>query len=138
MISFNDQVNQLHAAFLSARGLDPDDLPLDPCSERQWLNASRVPWCITPDDVKLVVKARMKLNAAGGKWSLHIRRLVGDEDDLSQFKMELAEIKAAMRKPVHNPAKVTVLRESGRSGEIEQGPARSLGDLLAVLKAAPG
>jgi hypothetical protein len=136
MISFNDQVNQLHAAFLSARGLDPDDLPLDPCSERQWLQAHQ--WGISPDDVKLVIKARMKLNAAGGKWSLHIRRLVGDEDDLSQFKMELAEIKAGMRKPKHCPSKVAVLEQSGRSGEIEQGPARSLSELLAGLKAAPG
>jgi hypothetical protein len=132
MISFNDQVNQLHAAFLSARGLDPDDLPLDPCSERQWLQAHN--WGIKPDDVKLVVKARMKLNAAGGKWSLHIRRLVGDEDDLSQFKMELAEIKAGMRKPTHNPAKALVLVQSGRSGEIEQGPARNLAQIFAGMR----
>jgi hypothetical protein len=136
MISINPAVNSLHLAYVESRGFDPEDLPLDQASERQWLGAHI--FGIKPDDIRLVVKNRMKLNAAGAKWSLHIRRLVGDEDDLSQLRLEAVEIRAAMRKPTHNPAKVRVLEQSGRSGEIEQGPARSLGDLLAVLKAAPG
>jgi hypothetical protein len=134
MISFNPQVNQLHAAFCEASGKES---MLMPHFERCWLEMLN--YGVTPDDVKLVVKGRLKKNMTKGyNFSIALIKLIDGDANQANFMDELAEIRAAMRKPTHNPAKVQVLRESGRSGEIEQGPARSLGDLLAVLKAAPG
>lgn len=131
MISINDNCNQLHQAYCEARGIE---LNLNPHSERLWLTAHL--WGITPDDVKLVVKLRMRLNATpgSGQWSLLINRLIGDEADLDVFTNQLAVAKAQMRKKVFAPAKQEVLRATGRPDEPDAPGTRSVSEVFDAMR----
>jgi hypothetical protein len=132
MISFNDQVNQLHAAYNEASA---QECPLMPHFERCWVEM--LSYGVTPDDVKLVVKGRLKKNLTKGyDFSISLNKLIDGDANQANFINELSQIKAGMRKPKHCPSKVAVLEQSGRSGEIEQGPARSLSELLAGMRKA--
>ncbi len=59
MTSINPHVTALHQAYLDATGYE---LALNMVTERFWLTAHH--WGITGDDVKLVVKDRIKRNVA--------------------------------------------------------------------------
>jgi hypothetical protein len=131
MTSINEQVNLLHQAYCEASGLD---LPLNPRSERLWYHAHH--WGIGPEDVKLVVKLRMRLNSTpgSGTWSLLINRLIGDEADLDVFTNQLAVAKAQMRKKVFAPAKQDVLRATHRPDEPEAQGARSVSEVFDAMR----
>lgn len=131
MISINEQVNLLHTAYCEARGLE---MRLDPGSERIWFDAHQCG--VTPDDVKIVVKYRMKLNAVpgSGKWGLLIRNLVGDMDNLGVFNNQLAEAKAQLRKKVYTPAKAEALRSTHRPDEPEASPPRHVSEIFEVMR----
>lgn len=131
MISINEQVNLLHTAYCEASGID---LPLNPRSERLWFEAER--WGITPDDVKLVVKLRIRLNSVpgSGQWSLLINRLIGDEADLDVFTNQLAVAKAQMRKRVYTPAKAEALRATHRPDEPEAPATRSVDEIFDEMR----
>lgn len=131
MTSLNDNVNLLHTAYCEASGID---LPLNPRSERLWFEAER--WGITPEDVKLVVKLRLKLNATpgSGQWSLLINRMIGDEADLDVFTNQLAIAKAQLRKKVYTPAKAEALRSTHRPDEPEASPPRHVSEIFEVMR----
>jgi hypothetical protein len=123
---------ELHSAWCSSRGLD---VPINAAFERHWFEAHKAG--IEPDDIKLVVKHRLKLNqATQSGWSLNVHRLVGSDDDLAMFFTHLAEARAAMRKPVYDAGKVVVLGATGRETEPKQPPARSVKDVIAGLREA--
>lgn len=138
MESFNSEVNAVHQAFKDSTGWD---LPLSAHDEQRWLYAIRV-FNVTPDDVKLVVKERIRLIARQERRtaSIYLRNLIGtlgDQDGpLAEFQMELAAIRARMRKPVHDSGKVVVLEATGRPTEPEQPPARSIGEVLEAMRKA--
>ena len=120
------EITALHEAYCSSAGLD---LRLNASSERAWFNA--VKWGVTPDDVRLVVKWRLRENAQqNGHWSLLIHRLAGDDDALAVFCNQAAMAQAELRKPRMDPGKVVVLEATGRSGEIASPPARAAKDVL--------
>ena len=122
------EIQELHRAYCKATGFD---LRLNPVYERQWWDAWK--WGIKPDDVRLVVKARIKRNLTlTHKINLKISALVGDEDALANFDNEAAEIRARMRKPVYVPDKAAVLRATGRPGEPEPPATRHISELLKV------
>lgn len=132
MTSLHSQINSLHQAYLDATGYE---LALNMVTERFWLTAHQ--WGITPDDVKLVVKGRIKRNLTlNYKRSLLIHRLVGDEECLAEFTNELAEIRAHMRKPVFDNGKVVVLEATGRETEPEQRPARHISEVFETMRKA--
>ena len=125
-----EQIGKLHQAYCEATGFD---LALNAHSERLWFNA--LAWSITPDDVRLVVKGRIKRNQTlQYKLSLHLNKLIGDESDLAQFTNELAEIRAHMRKPVFNPGKKEALEATGRSGEPEPPKVKHINEIFNQMR----
>lgn len=132
----NATIASLHQAYTEATSFD---LPLNYVFQQVWLVASKEPWCLQPDDVKLVVKERLRgiVKQERRTASIYLRNLIGtlgDQDGpLAEFQMELAAIRSRMRKPVHDAGKVVVLEATGRPTEPEQPPARSVGDILRNL-----
>lgn len=130
---------ELHTAYCSATSYE---LPLQYVFQQLWLVASQEPWCLQPDDVRLVVKSRMAaiVRQERRTASIYLRNLIGtlgDQDNaLSEFQMELAAIRAKLRKPQYEAGKMLVLEQSGRETEPPSPPARSLGDVLKAMKEA--
>jgi len=130
---------ELHTAYCESTAFD---LPLNYVFQQVWLVASKEPWCLQPDDVKLVVKERLRgiVKQERRTASVYLRNLIGtlgDQDGpLSEFQMELAAIRARMRKPAHDAGKVVVLGATGRPTEPEQPPARSIGEVLEAMRKA--
>lgn len=135
MISFNPQVNELMRAYNESSG---QECPLMAHFERCWLEMLN--HGVTPDDVKLVIKGRIKANMEqpNCRYSTKLIKLIDGDANQANFMNELAEIRASLRKPKHSPGKVTVLVDTGRSGEIEQPDARSMATLLDNLKRSAG
>lgn len=122
-----ETIESLHLSYCFAAGLD---LRLNPAYERWWFEALK--WGVTPDDVKLVVKWRIReTNANRGNWSIQIHKLIRDEEDLAIFVNQAAVARAELRAVKHPPGKIEVLRASGRETEIEA-PARSAQEALAA------
>lgn len=130
---------ELHQAYCDSTSFD---LPLNYVFQQVWLVASKEPWCLQPDDVKLVVKERIRLIARQERRtaSVYLRNLIGtlgDQDGpLSEFQMELAAIRARMRKPQYEAGKMIVLEATGRPTEPEQPPARSVKEVIQALREA--
>lgn len=133
MQSINPNINELHQAYCECSGID---LPLHPRDEKWWLIA--ISEGITPDQLKLVVKARIRGITTGDRKpaSIYLRNLIGDEDVLAEFAMELAAIKASMRKKVYSPGKASVLESTGRPGEPEQPKVRHVSEVFVTMKNA--
>jgi len=130
---------ELHQAYCDATSFE---LPLQYVFQQLWLVAAKEPWCLQPDDVKLVVKARMAaiVRQERRTASIYLRNLIGtlgDQDNaLSEFQMELAAIRARLRKPQYEAGKMLVLKATGRETEPPSPPARSLGDVLKAMREA--
>lgn len=125
----NTAILPLHQAYCDATGYD---LSLNSSSERIWLAVHR--FGFSADDVKLIVKGRIKRNQAlSYKRSLLIHRIFGDEDDLAVAANELAEIRAEMRKPKFDAGKVAVLAATGRPTEPEQPKTRHISEIFKAL-----
>lgn len=121
---------QLHQAYQDSTGYE---LAINAYTERLWYEAAR--WGVTPDDVKLVIKARIKRNLTQQfKSSLLINRLIGDEADLAQFTNELAAIRAEMRKPVYDAGKVTVLKATHRPTEPPPADAKHVSEIFQQMR----
>lgn len=130
---------ELHQAYCDSTSYD---LPLNYVFQQVWLVASKEPWCLQPDDVKLVVKERLRgiVKQERRTASIYLRNLIGtlgDQDGpLAEFQMELAAIRARMRKPQYEAGKMIVLEATGRPTEPEQPPARSIGEVLEAMRKA--
>jgi len=141
MDSINSTPAALHQAYCEATSYE---LPLQYMFQELWLVASKEPWRLQPDDVKLVVKERIKLITQGERRtaSIYLRNLIGTKGDqdgpLSEFQMELAAIRARMRKPVYEAGKMIVLEATGRETEPPSAPVRSIKDVMAVMREAAG
>lgn len=139
MESFNPQVTALHQAYIDSTSFD---LPLNYVFQQLWLVASKDPWCLQPDDVRIVVKERINLITLRERRTacVYLRNLIGtlgDQDGpLAEFQMELAAIRARMRKPQYEAGKMIILSQTGRETEPPQPPARSVKEVIAALREA--
>ncbi len=125
------QIQSLHTAYCEAAALE---LALNCHSERLWFDALK--WGVTPDDVRLVVKHRIKQNNLGRvTYSLKLSILIGGEDRLAEFSNELALIRAEMRKVKVAPGKIEVLQATGRPTETEV-PCRRIDEVFENLRKA--
>lgn len=133
MTSLNEQVNQLHTAYLDATGYE---LALNGVDERRWFDAAK--FGVSPDDVKLVVKARIRGITLGDRKpaSIYLRNLIGDEDVLAEFAMELAAIRATQRKKLLPPGQRDVLEATGRPGEPDSPKVRHVSEVFETMKNA--
>jgi len=132
MESLNQAVNDLHSAFVGAAA---QELELNILFERFWIDAIR--YGITPDDVRLCVKARIRFNLTSTmKRSLSLRFLIGSDDGLAALMSEAAEARAAMRVKVLDKGKREVLRATGRSDEVKPSDARPVGDVIEQMRKA--
>ena len=133
MQSINSDVNSIHQAFCDARGFE---LHMQGPQERWWFEALKCG--MTPDDVKLVIKARMKRIAAGVRHeeSLYIRNIAGSEEAIANTMEEAAAIRASMRIKVYPVGKAQALRATGRPDAPEQAQARPIGEYIEELRRA--
>jgi hypothetical protein len=133
MDSICPEINALHQAFCDARGFEVNMLP---AHERWWSDAHKSG--LTPDCIKLVVKARMKRIQAGVRHeeSLMVRNIAGSDEAIANTVEEAAAIRAKMRVKVMPKGKADVLRATGRSAEPEQSTARPIGEYIEALRKA--
>jgi len=133
MTSFNPQIAELHQAYCEATAYEVAMLPP---FERAWFEALKLN--ITGDDVRLVVKSRMRGIALGERRgaSIYLRNLIGCEEMLAEFMMELAAIRAMQRKRVFEPGKVEVLRATSRPDEPESPDAKMVSEIMNGMRRA--
>lgn len=127
-------IESLHAAYCEAMGLE---LRINPAFERYWFDA--INSGLEPDDLKLVIKARIKKNFSFEpryQSQLTIKKLVGDEDRLAEVINEAAMIRANMRKKTYTTDKSSVLRATGRADEPPTQEAKSVKDVIVMMKEA--
>lgn len=136
MTSQNESVNQLFRAYCEAMALD--NLELHIVDERRWLSA--VLAGMTPDDLKLVIKERMKGIAKDERRAacLYVRNLCGSDEAIADVMNEVAVIRARMRIKVMDKGKAAVLRATGRSDEPKTSDARPIGDYIGELRKSAG
>ena len=135
MESINPEINAIHEAFCCAMGFE---LNLLPASERHWRDAIKSG--MTPDDVKLVIKTRMKRIAAGVRHqeSLYIRNIAGSEEAIANTMEEAAAIRATMRIKAYPASKAQALRATGRDDEPEQGSAVPISEVIQAMRREVG
>jgi hypothetical protein len=139
MISANDKVNALHAAYTAVSGRET---PLMPHWERGWLIASS--YGLTPEDVRSVFPERKRLvskgAANGGRHAacLSLRNWIQDEEEIANLLDECHELRARKRVRVMDSGKADVLRATGRPTEVPSEPAKQAGelDLMKALRKA--
>ena len=139
MTSINPHVQELHRAYIEAMGMDAEDLPMTMTYERWWQMAHLQG--LTPDAVKLCVKARLAFNRSSScKKGIEIKHLARDEDDVAVVLNEVAVIRSQMRVKVMPPNKAEALRQTGRSDELPTPDAVKVGDmeLIKALRKAAG
>jgi hypothetical protein len=107
-----------------------------PTHERWWSDARKCG--LTPDCVKLVIKARMKRIHAGVRHeeSLMIRNIAGSDEAIANTIEEVAAIRAKLRVKVMPKGKADVLRATGRPAEPEQSTAKPIGEYIEALRKA--
>lgn len=135
MESINPDINAIHKAYCEATGFD---LPLMSFFERQWYEALQCG--LTCDCVKLVIKDRKRRiqEQVRKPECLLLRNIAGSEGAICDVVQEAAAIRARMRVKVMSPGKAEVLRATGRSDEPEQGPVRSIGEVIQAMRSAVG
>lgn len=135
MQSINSDVNSIHQAFCDARGFE---LNMHPTNERWWFDALKCG--MTPDDVKLVIKARMKRIAAGVRHEecLAIRNIAGSDEAIANTMEEAAAIRATMRIKAYPASKAQALRATGREDEPEQGSAVPISEVIQAMRREVG
>ena len=135
MESINPEINAIHEAFCCAMGFE---LNLLPASERHWRDAIKSG--MTPDDVKLVIKTRMKRISAGVRHQecLYIRNIAGSEEAIANTMEEAAAIRATMRIKAYPVGKAQALRATGREDDPEQGSAVPIRDVIEAMRKAVG
>lgn len=137
MTSLNQAINELHQAFIDATAFE---LELNIVLERYWHDACK--WGLSPDDLKLVIKSRIRGIAKGERRENCIlpRNLAGCETALAEVSEELAAIKAKLRIKVLSAGKAEVLRATGRSDTIPTSPAKHVASvgLIEQLRKAAG
>lgn len=135
MDSINPEINALHQAYCEATSFE---VPLLPTFERQWFEAIKCG--MKPDDVKLVVKTRMKRVAQEARRpeSLLLRNFCGSEEAIGDVIQEAAAIRATMRIKVFPAGKADVLRATGRADEPEQEPMRPISEVIAAMRKSVG
>jgi len=95
---------------------------------------------MTPDDVKLVIKARMKRIAAGVRHeeSLYIRNIAGSEEAIANTMEEAAAIRATLRIKAYPASKAQALRATGREDEPERGSAVPISEVIQAMRREVG
>lgn len=135
-----DQINQaglLHQAWLDATAFE---VALNIVFERYWYEA--IKWGIVADDVKLIVKSRLRGIAKGERREacILIRNICGSEEALAEVMEELGAIKAKLRMKILPAPLASVLRATGRSDQVPTPPAKLISDndLIQTLRKAAG
>ncbi len=135
MNSINPEINALHAAWCEAIGYEVRQMARH---ERGWRDA--LACGLTPDCVRLVVKARQARIRAGVRHDecLLFRNIAGSEEAIADVLEEAAAIRAKLRVKVVPAGKAAVLRATGRPAEPETGPARPMAEVIEAMRKAVG
>lgn len=126
MESINPQVNNLFHTYTLMTGFE---MGLSMASER-WLTDC-INDGITPEDLGMAINGRRLWNLTHEcKKSLLLHKMVRDPEDRAILINEIAEIKARKRIKVMEPAKASVLRQTGRSTDPPQKDAEQAKEAL--------
>lgn len=133
MTSTSPEINQLHAVYCSATGMQ---LSLLPCSERWWFDALQSG--MTEQDIALVVKSRQQRVKQGfrHKECLLLRNFIGSEEAIQSVMEEAAQIRALQRAPRFTKGKEEVCRLTGRATEPDTKGIRTIGEVLDAMRKA--
>lgn len=112
------RLDLFHKAYCEATGFD---LPMNFVSERNWYDSAKMG--LKSEDIALLIKhlkARIKAGVRHAE-CLKIRNLVGSDEAIADSLNEIAALKAMGRRKSFPPAKIEVLRSTGRETEPSQG-----------------
>lgn len=124
----SNQIQALHAAYVSATGLD---IRLDISREREWFEY--VNKGFTQEDLRLVIEhlKRGIREQRRNPGALKFRNLIGQ---LDYFEEDLAEARALTRAKkagqTIEPGKAAVLRASGRESASQASPERRVQEII--------
>lgn len=133
MQSANNQINQLHAVYCSATGMQ---LGLLPASERWWFDA--IQSGMTDNDIALVVKSRQQRVKQGlrRRECLLLRNFIGSDEAIQSVMEEAIQIRALQRDPKFSKGKQEVLKCTGRPTEPDLKGIRTIGEVLDAMRKA--
>lgn len=131
MLSTTEAINKLFTAYLLALDIQ---MPLHMSFERYLFNAIKEG--VTPEMITDVIRERKKRIRDGGRnpESLKLRNLIGDEDSIGDLINEAAMLTALKRKHTMNPARASILRQSGRSDAVPGAEAKPVEQIIQKLK----
>jgi hypothetical protein len=107
----HQRIMELHGLYVQLTGFE---IRLDAGRDGDWFRWLKAGF--TEDDLKIMVCHLRKaiLHKSRNAGAMKFRNLIGNVD---YFEEDLAEAKAAMRKPVVNQARASVLEASGRPAD---------------------
>lgn len=119
MESINPDVTQLHVSYNKAMGFTDVglELPMMPAYERMYFESLKQGF--TAEHMDLCVRERIRLNLSSQfKMKLGLHDLIGDEAATARSMNEANIVLASRRKKVMDPAKASVLNQTGRPTDL--------------------
>lgn len=135
MDSINPAINAIHRSYCDATGFE---INMSAPIERRWFDALNQG--MTPDDVKLIIKTRLKRIRDGVRHpeSLFLKNIAGSDEAIADALVEAAAARATMRIKAFPAGKAQALRDSGRDDEPESPPARPISEVIQAMRRAVG
>jgi hypothetical protein len=117
-------IREMHAAYVAGSGIQ---ITLDYAREEAWFHVWRR-GVRAKDITDLIADNRRKVRLGIPARSLLFRNFVGSADFLEE---DLAELRARDRVPKRDPAKVSVLRATGRPAAPEPPQGKPVGEVIS-------
>lgn len=132
MTSANPAVNALHASFCDTTGWD---LRMTATAERYWCECHMEG--LTPDDLRAVIIYRKRLIKAGDRKQscISIHNICGTSEAILDTLCDASMLRAMARKRPLNPARASILRQTGRSDTVPSTEAKPVEQIIQQLKA---
>lgn len=132
MTSLNPHINSLLDAYNLALGVD---LPMTATRERWLFEAHQAG--MTPEDVALCLKERMRIKRKGGMAKgIEMRHVFGDEVRIDELLCEAALLRANRRIKVYSPAKAQALRDTGRPDAPPSEDGKHIAEYIQKMRKA--
>lgn len=132
MISANSNVNALHMVFCDTTGWD---LRMTATAERFWCECHMEG--LTPEDLRAVIIYRKRLIKAGDRKQscISIHNICGTSEAILDTLCDASMLRAMARKRTLDPARASILRQTGRSDTVPVSEAKPVAEIIQKLKA---
>lgn len=131
MTSANPAVNALHASFCDTTGWD---LRMTATAERYWCECCMEG--LTPEDLRAVITYRKRLIKAGDRRQscISIHNICGTSEAILDTLCDASMLRAMVRKRTLDPARASILRQTGRSDAVPSAEAKPVSEIVKTLK----